>query len=328
LLVDQNGIARTESSERCVSAVPVDGRSQELASAEEVAAFQERFLRLLERRTAIYTMGDSSSVPRHVAGDLFLSTCFVLGIDPVEQTVPDDLLSADLEAEFRRRLAEIGRKVELTERLWQEACLALPLIPNVALRDTLASIGEFPKRYEYRSMAHEIPCSIDYPLCHPVPESLLGVEYVNEYLRRLLVEAEFLGRFEFDACVRVLSRSCPDYFGLLINLYEPVATNAVGRALIGEDPRPLDVSEEDRARIAALLGPLGEGRRVAVMREAASSVCDALGIGDDRAVAYLSDLAPELLPRIEVGLARGDLRGVFVSCGAASSGHRSRNSSK
>jgi hypothetical protein len=31
-------------------------------------------------------------------------------------------------------------------------------------------------------------------------------------------------------------------------------------------------------------------------------------------VEYLCDLVPELMPRIELGLSRGDLSGVFVSC--------------
>lgn len=261
LLVDEGGLARSEESGSVSAPVPVDGRDQVLASPEDVIAFQDRFLRLLERRTAIYTMGDSSSVPKHVAVDLLRSVCFVLGIDPDEPTVPPELLTVDLEAEFRRRLAEIGRKVELSKKLWQDACVSLPMIPNIALRDTLASIGDFPKSYDYRSMAHEIPCSIDYPLCHPVSESLVGVDYINEYLRRLLIEADFLQRFELESCERVLAASCRDHLGLLINLCEPIATNAIGLALIGEDPAGLDVSDEDRAEIARRLGPLGEGRR-------------------------------------------------------------------
>jgi hypothetical protein len=160
-------------------------------------------------------------------------------------------------------------------------------------------------------MAHEIPCSIDYPLCHPVPEDLVGVDYINEYLTRLLLEADFLGHFELDACVRVLERSSPDYVELLVNLYEPVAVNALGRALIGADPRPLSISDEERESIVRCLGPLGASAWERVLGEAASAVCDALGLRDADAEEYLRALVPELLPRIEVGLARGDLRGVF-----------------
>lgn len=283
-----------------------------LGTAEDAAGFQERFVRLLERRTAIYTMGDSTSVPKHVAADLLRSVSFVLGIDPAHPEIPERLLTVDLEDEFRRNLAVLETKVELTATLWRRAIATMPPISSTALHDTLASIGDFPKYYDARSMAHEMPCSIDYPLCHPVPESLVGVDYINEYLRRLLIEADFLRRFEVRSCVAVLERSSPDYVDLLVNLFEPVATNAIGRCVIGLDPAPLAIGDEGRARIAARLGSLGEGARAKVLREATSDVCDAVGIGDPQAREYVRALGPELLPRVDGGVARGDLRGVFV----------------
>lgn len=290
---------------------PGSSSAHGLASSD-AADFQQRFLRLIERRTAIYTMGDSTSVPAHVASDILHSICFVLGIDPGQPEVPEHLLSVDLEDEYRRRLEDIEHKVELSGRLWRDVVSTTPPIPNIALQDTLASIGDFPKHYDFRSLAHEIACTFDYPLCHPVPDSLEGVDYINEYLRRLLTEADFLRRFDRDSCVRVLERSSPDYVELLVNLYEPVATNAIGRALIGLAPAPLRIGDEDRAEIARRLGPMGPAARERMLRDAALAVCEAMGVTNAGACEYLNALVPELLPRIEVGSAHGDLRGVFV----------------
>ncbi len=117
-----------------------------------------------------------------------------------------------------------------------------------------------------------------------MPETLLGVDYIHEYLTRLLVEADFLRRFDVDRCVRVLGHSSPDFEDLLVNLYEPVATNAIGRVLTGKEPTPLWISDARRAEIALRLGPLTGAQRGRAMRQAASATCDALGIHDDRAV--------------------------------------------
>jgi hypothetical protein len=299
---DEDGVARTE----------FPGREPGPATLEDAAAFQGRVLRLLERRTAIYTMGDSTSVPKHVAVDLLRSVSFVLGIDPEHPEIPQRLLTVDLEDEFRRRLAEIERKVELTGTLWREVVETLPTIPSVALHDTLAEIGNFPRSYDFRSMAHEIPVSIDYPLCHPVPEDLPGVDYINEYLRRLIIENDFLQHFDRADCVRVLSATSPEFAELIVNLYEPVATNALGRALAEKDPRSLRIGDAVRTEITRKLAPLNARERGRALHDAAASACDALGVEDPTARAYLSDLAPELLPRIDVGLTRGNLRGVFV----------------
>jgi len=292
--------------------VPAAGDARELVTPDDVAAFQERFARLLERRTAIYTQGDSTSVPAHVAVDLLRSVCFVLGIDPERPEAPARLLSVDLEEEFRRRLAEIERKVELAAQLWREVVETMPAIPSTSLEDTVAEIGDFPRSYDFRSMAHEIPCSFDYQLCHPVPETLQGVDYIVEYLRRLLIEADFLRRFDRDACIRVLTRTSPEYAELLINLYEPVATNAIGLALLGKDPRPLRIAEEGRDEIARLLAPMSAAGRAKALREAAERACDALGVDDVAAREYLRELAGELAPRVEVALASRELGGVWV----------------
>jgi hypothetical protein len=310
-VADENVWARSQGSDQSASLAPA-ARLDSAVSAEDAVAFQSRFLGLLERQASIYTIGDSTSVPAHVAADLLRSVCFVLGIDLERAEVPERLLAIDLEGEFRRNLAEIGRKVHLSGQLWRDACASMPPIPNTALHDTLASIGDFPKLYDYRSMAHEIPCVFDYPICHPVADSLLGVDYINDYLGRLLVEFDFLGRFEVGCCVRVLERSSPDYVDLLVNLYEPVATNAIGRALLGADPRPLLMADEERTDVARLLGPLRESGRNRALCDAALTACEVLGVTDEPARRYLLALVPELLPRIDVALRRDELRGVFV----------------
>ncbi len=309
---DEDVLVNSQDPEGAASALKLDDALWGAGSPEDVAAFQDRFLRLLERRTALYTMGESTSVPRHVAADILRSVCFVLGIDPDRPTVPERLLSADLEAELRRGLAEIERKVAMSAELWAMAAALMPAIPSTSLHDTMASIGDFPKLYEFRSMAHEIPCVFDYPLCHPVADELLGVDYINEYLRRLITELEFLQRFEPAACMYVLERSSPDYVELLVNLYEPVAANAIGRALIGCDPLPLRISEQERERVVGELAALGRPGRLRTLRHAASAVADALGIDADRDREYLAAFAEELLERVEVGLAPDELRGVFV----------------
>jgi len=135
------------------------------------------------------------------------------------------------------------------------------------------------------------------------------VSTTSTSLGRLLIEADFLRRFELAACDRVLAASSPDYVELLVNLYEPIATNAIGRAVIGQDPRLLRITDGERAEIARLLGPAHRGR---ALREAADATCDALDITEKDAREYLRELAPELLPRIDVGLKEGELRGVFV----------------
>ena len=107
-------------------------------------------------------------------------------------------------------------------KLWQHAIAIMPPIHSIALRDTLASIGEIPLVYDSFFAAHEVPCSIDYPLSRPISERLKGLDYIEAWLVQLLEEARFLAQFDTDEMIGYLVEWCPDYRGLLINLRDPI----------------------------------------------------------------------------------------------------------
>ena len=157
-----------------------------------------------------------------------MEDCFSLAALPLRP-----LLREPLEEAFRREQAALEKRTAQARRLWQAACTARPRIENRSLTDTLAGIGAFWRRYDRRFFAHEVPGDIDYQLCLPAPERLLGADYLISRLSRLLAESRFLSCFDQRAVVRVLEGSCPDYRGLHINLFEPVAVNALGRTLSG-----------------------------------------------------------------------------------------------
>lgn len=260
-----------------------------------------------------YTGGDSSSVPTELAQQLLSSALFTLGI-----SLDDDpsklawLLDADLGKALDERTKAVKRRVAAGKKLWQTACLGLPQIENASLHDTLRSIGEFFNRYDYYYFAHEIPCSIDYQLCHPVADALLGIDYINEYLHRIIIENELLNHFAPNRCTCLLEAYCPGYSGLPVNLYEPVAVNALGLALVGADIGSLHINALNLQRIDDLLRPLPKQQALDRLIAASVQVCDALGITGHMARRYLRRVARELYPRITATLYADALQGVFL----------------
>ena len=180
------------------------------------------------------------------------------------------------------------------------------------MQDTLRGIGTFFRRYDVRFFAHEIPCDIDYQLAIPVEPEQKGVDYVNRYLERLTLENEFLRRFTRAAMEPILRRYCPDYWGLLINLYEPVATNALGLALLGEQVQALAISpaacrrlrERFAGRTFAEIGTMLD--RAALRLSGETALCGA-------ETEYLRAWAKRLAPRIETAARYGGMDGIFLS---------------
>ncbi|NCB51407.1 MAG: hypothetical protein EOM54_05940 [Clostridia bacterium] len=282
-------------------------------SEADAAAVIKKIMLLLEKQAARYTTGDSSSLREETAQELLVSIRFTLDLYLRERGLPAGLLvSADMDEVFSLGIGMIEKALEEFGRLYETACLGAPDILNVSFRDTLSSIGTFRRRYDYRLFAHTIPCDVDYQLCRPVPEELLGVEYLNEYLRRIVIENDFLLRFPKVRVIKLLESYCPDYRDLLINLYDPVATNAIGLALLGRDSSTLDIPPETCADIADTLAPLSENALRGALMSAAVQLCRTLGIRDAAALDYLVQAADALCPRIDTALSAGGLSGIFL----------------
>lgn len=179
------------------------------------------FARLMEHVAGLYCGGSSSSVSAYEAHELSLSVLYALGI--VDASPEKAALALDVDDPIALWQKSVSMLEERTDRildLWTEAVATMPPLRNVALRDTLASLGSLKRRYDAYFAAHEVPCDIDYQLSNPVDDSLMGLDYVEAWLLQLLTEARWLARFDVDSCKAVLEQVCPDYRGLHVNLYD------------------------------------------------------------------------------------------------------------
>ena len=163
--------------------------------------------------------------------------------------------------------------------------------------DTLKSIGRSFDLYDPVLSAHVVPCDIDYQLALPVPDSLLGIDYVHEYLRRLSIENSLLVRIESETLTSLLDSWMPDWRDLVANLYEPVAYALLKSALMAnavEVACPDGSSRQEGIDSAASVSNARSNARFsrASILQAAGDVADRLALDVD-ARSYLFDFARE-----------------------------------
>lgn len=270
-------------------------------SPEEQQVCEAKCLALLARRVGRYLAGDATSLPEHTAAALLRSLRYVVGQCGLS---PHALAEADWNRLFEEGITRLQQKVEEGKRLYLLTLEHLPPIENQSLQETMASIADFWKQYDLRYFAAEIPCDIDYQLACPVPEATHGVDYILEYLRRIAVESDFLGRFSRERLAAFLSRQLPDYRELILNLYEPVASQAIGLTLAGEPVAGLCLSESGRGKIAAQFSLFRREEATERLTGAAAALSRQLGITAPEAKEYLSTVAQELSPRLLAALGR------------------------
>ncbi len=271
-----------------------------LTGAEE-RLWQEKLAALLVRQIALYTANESSSVPTAAAQELLRGVLFFLAVpeEPEASSRPEDvgsryeaeradrirvLLPLDLADELARGQRRAQRDAALTLALWRKVVAALPPLENRSLRDTLRSIGRGFRRYDTRFFPQRFDCDIDYQLC-------------------------LLTRLPQGEVRAVLERSCPDWRGLLVNLYAPAAANALARTLIGGEGLTLSDGEIDALR--ERWEHAWPERIMADLLTAADALAERL-ILPRGAGKYLSGFAREVAARAEALRDCGGLRGVFV----------------
>ena len=170
-------------------------------------------------------MGSTGSVSKLEAAQIAESLSFVLGIHgDSDPSALEALAEQDPDALFQRKQAELSTRVDRALDTWRAICVTMPPINNVALRDSLADIGNLKALYDTYFAAHEVPLgNLQYQLSSPISENLLGIEYVQAWLDHLLAETRYISQFTTESCVAVLERACPDYKGLHVNLYDLLA---------------------------------------------------------------------------------------------------------
>ncbi|MDD6612651.1 MAG: DUF6179 domain-containing protein [Clostridiales bacterium] len=285
--------------------LPVEG-----LTADQTLTIQRQLYLLLARQTQKYTSGESSSIPEELAAELLDSICFCLEQHEAGLHV---LLHGDGTEALEEGIRRIGRKQVHGRVLWQQICNHLPPVENQSMLDTLGGIGTFLKQYNSRFFAHQIPGDIDYQLSAPVSEQLKGVDYINEYLKHLAVENSFLRQFTKEALEPVLNSYCPDYRGLLVNLYEPVAANALGCSLLDRDIHALIIPPDGYTALYGYFAGQTTGEIKQILCRAAQRLSEQMDMWSASARQYLHAYAERLVPRIAAVRSADGLRGSFPS---------------
>lgn len=205
------------------------GMNSELSAGDEpnLAHAQHNFARLMTHVANLYCMNESSSVSAREMAQLTASVTYVLGIaDATAEEAVRTLCADDPIALWHERLAVLDARADAALTAWRNIVLTMPPIRNVSLRDTLASLGNLKLRYDTRFAAHEVPCDIDYQLSEPIDVHLQGLDYIEAWLAQLERETRRIAQFDTPSCIATLERTCPDYRGLHVNLYDLLSAHA------------------------------------------------------------------------------------------------------
>lgn len=272
---------------------------------------------LLEGQVALYTGGDSSSVPLEMAAELMESVLFCIGEGERD--------AGSAGTAFRSGQRSLWKKTEDTRAFYLRLKAATPSTGSRLMAGTLDAIGDFFTWYDLRFFAHDIPCMIDYPLLVPVPETEKGIHYIAEYLCRLGCENRFCAVFEIKEVRQMLERERPGYRELPLNVCEVVFARGLGGVLSGNDPAGGVLPTVVPSRLVAQLKGLESPDIEKHLQKGAARLCNRLHLWDSGLRSYLAEYAATLAPRLR-GLDTAGIARLFAA-GPAEEGRNQASSS-
>jgi hypothetical protein len=272
---------------------------------------------LLAKQVNKYTSGDSSSVPVERAQHLLESICYCIGaylktIEDMELKL-NTLKEESIEQLFSKGQELVRLYVKKSKDLLNTLKLNALSVNNYAYHDTIFDgIADFFKDYDCRFGAQDSPGNIDYPLSKDVTD-LSGVEYLYEYLEQLTIENDFCRKFSSESIEKLLRGYSDSYKEDLMNIYEPILANLLGRALLSKDLTDLNITEAERMELQQRLENCNKEQLLYSLNVEFDNICTTLKVTNNADIDYLRKAIIPFSQRLKQNLLLGKLDALFIT---------------
>ncbi len=264
----------------------------------EIEDIQTQLLELLKIKVEKYNLLESTSIEIEKAKTIMESNMYTIGIY-LKIFTPDDALEK-LKKERIVSMYEAGRKiinkkVTISKILYKEVLNSTLLIANETYLDIIIKgIKGFFKIYEPDYNAKDKKITADYPLYNSLIGKLEGIEFIEEYLKSLKIENEYLSKYDAFNINELLYNYREDYTVLIENIFKIVLRQNIGQILAGEEVDTLNISHDGIDKIFLGLNKMTKNEIYDKIRETISK----LEIKSEEAKEYIEKGIEELQSEI------------------------------
>ena len=187
--------------------------------------------------------------------------------------------------------------------------ITLPKQEAETYLDTIIKgIKGFFKIYEPDYNAKDKKITADYPLYDSLIGKLEGIEFIEEYLKSLKIENEYLSKYDTFKINELLYNYREDYTILIENIFKIVLRQNIGQILAGEELDTLNISRDGVNKIFLELNKMTKNEIYDKIKEA---ICR-LEIKSKEAKEYIEKGLDELQFEIYNSYKLNNLDKVFI----------------
>ena len=285
-------------------------------SEETMQSIQVELINLWTMQIEAFNRGKSSSITEGNAKALLESIYHTLGfrlkaLEDLDESITL-LQHQSIKVLFEEGQEIIEKRYEVLKEQYQTLMGCLLPTENMAYRDTYdEGLAPFFKEYSPKFHSHECPCSIDYYLSNDRLEAV-GIDYMVSYIENSLLEHELCLKFKAEEIEGILEGYHKGYRELLINIFEMVLMNAIGRLISGKNLESLYLEEADQERIEKQLEILPTDVLERTLVQKGMEVLEQLGLTSLKMKTYTTQTIKKSVPRVELAIEQETLDKIFI----------------
>ncbi len=285
---------------------------------------QKELYRLLEKLLRSYTSGAAKSESIETAQQLLFSIEYCMnsyykGLDNGEpyglmhNKKPSSDRKEHISDIYEKGVVAVKGCVQKSKELWIKVQKTMADVDNEIYQKTIMNeISDFFEKYDPRFGAQLMPVAVRYPLALKI-EGLSGIEYIYEYLYRLLLENEFVIKFDGTLVNCLINGYHKETRADDVNLFELVLQNVLGLSILNRDISSLHISEEDCKELLSKLEGMSIARLQILCEEQVSLILSKLGITNQDMITYTREKVKEISQRLLKGINKKNLTLLFLS---------------
>lgn len=224
-----------------------------LLSLKEIENIQTQLFELLKIKIEKYNLLDGSSIEIEKAKTIMDSNMYTISMY-LKTFSPDEailkLKEEKIISMYEKGQKLINKKITVSKILYRKVLNSTLQIANETYIETIfRGLKGFFKIYDPQYNSKEKKITADYPLYNNLIGKLEGIEFIEEYLKSLLIENEYLSKYEAMQINELLYSYRIDFIGILENIFKIVLIQNIGQLLAGEEMHTLKISKEGIEKI-------------------------------------------------------------------------------
>ena len=266
-----------------------------------------------------YTSKSSTSIPYETAQQLMVgilyciaeTECSIGNYEDSQNIMANQNTTVSAKEAYDIGYTLVVQKVVTSQNLYNEMIIGFHDFGNLAYYETFTKqIPTFFKWYDARFCPQSNIVELDYPLLIQI-QKLQGIDAINEYIKSIKYEQQFLQQFQGDYVKAILELFYQNYEELIVNLCGSLLKKGLVNMLLELPIQKTKLELADYKKLAILVKENKGDKLSDKLHELLRLLIDNVYEGDTKLLYYMQNGIPDIVAELVNGTENNYLENII-----------------